>query len=199
MYCHEVRHRREEIEATEELQKHLHTSQEHCTFYSSAIKKSHKVLKYYPQEECCPNTPVYPCSKDIALHYTFDFAQQLQLPYHSRQVRPIYSKNPGCLVCVVILPYQVNYLVDEASTIGENGSLSHGANSVISMLHHFFDQHLLGENKLEFHASNCVGQNKNKSVVAYLCWRCIVGLHKEIVPSSLLDTLDAKSMAFSVW
>jgi len=75
----------------------------------------------------------------------------------------------------------VNYLVDEACTIGENGSLSHGANSVISMLHHFFDQHSLGETKLELHADNCGGQNKNKSVVAYLCWRCIVGLHKEIV------------------
>ena len=94
----------------------------------------------------------------------------------------------------MILPYQVNYLVNEACTIGENG-----ANSMISMLHHFFDQHSLGETKLEFHADNCVGQNKNKSVVAYLCWWCIVGLHKEIVPSSLLDTLDAKSMAFLVW
>ena len=48
------------------------------------------------------------------------------------------------------------------------------------MLHHFFDQHSLSEAKLELHADNCRGQNKNKSVVAYLCWRCIVGLHKEI-------------------
>ena len=76
----------------------------------------------------------------------------------------------------------MNYLVDEACTIGANGSLSHGANSVISMLHHFFDQHSLGETKVELHTDNCGGQNKNKSVVAYLCWRCIVvGLHKEIV------------------
>ena len=77
----------------------------------------------------------------------------------------------------------MNYLVDEACTIGENGSLSHGANSVISMFHHFFDQYSfnIGETKLELHADNCGGKNKNKSVVAYLCWRCIVGLHKEIV------------------
>ena len=175
----------EKIEATEEIQKHLHISQEQCTFYSSAIKKSHEVLKYYPQEECCPNTPVYPCSKDITLYYTFDFAQQLQLLYHSRQVCPIYFKNPRKVqlfgVCCDGVPYQVNYLVDEACTIGENGSPSHGANSVISMLHHFFNQHSLGKTKLILHADNCRGQNKNKSVVAYLCWQCIVGLHKEIV------------------
>ena len=95
----------EKIEATEEFQKHLHISQEHRTFYSSAIKRSHEVLKYYSQEECCPNTPVYPCSKDITLHYTFDFAQQLQLPYHSKQVGPLYLKKNerlSCLVCVVM-------------------------------------------------------------------------------------------------
>lgn len=35
----------EKIEATEDFQKHLHIYQEHRTFYSSAIKKSHEVLK----------------------------------------------------------------------------------------------------------------------------------------------------------
>ena len=34
-----------------------------------------------------------------------------------------------------------------------------------------------------FHADNCVGQNKNKSVLAYLMWRTLVGLNEEIVLS----------------
>ena len=122
--------------------------------------------KLYPQEACCPNTPANPCSKDITLYYTFDFAQQLQLPYHSRQVGPIYFKSPRKVqlfsVCCYGVPYQVNYLVDEACIIGEHGSQSHGSNSVISMLHHFFDQHSLGETKVELHTDNCRGQNKNK-------------------------------------
>ena len=64
----------EKVEATEEFQKHLRVAQEHRTFYSITIKKSNEALKSYPQVECCPKTPVYQCSKDITLHYTFDFA-----------------------------------------------------------------------------------------------------------------------------
>ena len=133
----------------------------------------------YPQNECWPK---YLCSKDITLHYTFDFAQQLQLPYHSRQVGPIYFKTPRKVqlfgVCCDVVPYQVNYLVDDACTIVENGLQSRGSNPVISMLHHFFDQ-------VKLHADNCGGQ-KRMSFVAYLCWLCIVGLHKEITYTFML-------------
>ena len=31
------------------------------------------------------------------VHYTFDFAQQVFLPYHSRQVGPLYYKVPVCV------------------------------------------------------------------------------------------------------
>ena len=67
------------------------------------------------------------------------------------------------------VPYQVNYLIDEASTIGQNGSKSHGPNSIVSMLHHFFSTHSLDETHLQLHADNCAGQNKNKTVASYLC------------------------------
>ena len=67
-----------------------------------------------------------------------------------------------------------------SSTIGQNGSKSHGPNSVVSMLHHFFATHSLDETHSQLHADNCAGQNKNKTVASCLCWRCIVGLHKEI-------------------
>ena len=53
----------------------------------------------------------------------------------------------------------MNYLVDEAVDSGK------GANTVVSLLHHFFDHHSLGEVDVELHADNCVGQNKNNTVL----------------------------------
>ena len=47
----------------------------------------------------------------------------------------------------------MNYLIDEASNTGK------GANTVASMLHHFFANHTLGESEVHLHADNCVGQN----------------------------------------
>ena len=64
-----------------------------------------------------------------------------------------------------------------------NGSKSHGPNSVISMLHHYLLIHGKQERNYHFHADNCVGQNKNKSVLAYFMWRVLVGLNEEILLS----------------
>ena len=52
----------------------------------------------------------------------------------------------------------MNYLIDEAVFVGK------GANTVISLLHHYLSQHSLGECHLHLHADNCVGQNKNNFV-----------------------------------
>ena len=75
------------------------------------------------------------------VHYTFDFAQQVFLPYHSRQVGPLYYKVPLRVqifgICNDGISLPTNYLFNEAQTIGQNGTLSHGPNSVISMLHHY--------------------------------------------------------------
>ena len=57
---------------------------------------------------------------------------------------------------------QVNYLIDEAINTGK------GANSIISMLHHFFEHHSLGESDINLHADNCSGQNKNQSYWPYV-------------------------------
>lgn len=71
-------------------------------------------------------------------------------------------------------------MIDEASNVGK------GANSIISMLHHFFGIHGLGETTAHLHADNCTGQNKNRFMMSYLMWRCLTGLHDEIKMSFLL-------------
>ena len=51
---------------------------------------------------------------------------------------------------------------------------------VISLLHDYFANHRLGEKEYHLHADNGCGQHKNKTVMAYLAWRVIVGLHEKI-------------------
>ena len=61
-----------------------------------------------------------------------------------------------------------------------------GANTVISLLHHFLAHHAVGEVELKLHADNCSGQNKNNTVLQYLQWRVLSGLHKSITMSFML-------------
>ena len=46
----------------------------------------------------------------------------------------------------------MNYLIDEASDTGK------GANTIVSLLHHYFQEHGLGETDVHLHADNCVGR-----------------------------------------
>ena len=98
------------------------------------------------------------------IHYSFDFAQQVHYPpIRYSQDQSMYFKTARkCAVfgvCCEGVPRQVNYLIDEASDVGK------GANTVISLLHHFLEHHGLGEINIGLHADNCVGQNKNNAVL----------------------------------
>ena len=111
-------------------------------------------------------------------------AQQVHYPSNPLQPGPIYFLTPhkcGIFgVCCEAIPRQINDLIDEANDTGK------GANTNVSMLHHFFQVHGLGENSVHLHADNCVGQNKNNTMLHYLIWRVMVGLHKEITLSFLI-------------
>ena len=96
-------------------------------------------------------------------HYSFDFAQQVHYPHNPLQPGPMYFKTARKYavfgVCCEGGPHQINYLIDEASDVGK------GANTVISLLHHFFHNHGMGEVTVGLHADNCVGQNKNNALL----------------------------------
>ncbi|CAB4025635.1 Hypothetical predicted protein [Paramuricea clavata] len=92
---------------------------------------------------------------------------------YSRQT--LISFNPPEAV-----PRQVNFLIDEAVSVGK------GANSTISYLHYFLEHHGFGETDVHFHADNCGGQNKNNFFLRYLSWRVANHLHRTIIYSFLL-------------
>jgi len=112
----------------------------------------------------------------LSLSYSFDHAQQVHYPSNPQQPGPLYFKTPRkCRifgVCDEGNNTQVNYLIDEAQSCGK------GANSNVSMVHHFLQHYTHGEENISLHADNCVGQNKNFLVVSYLAWRIAVGLNK---------------------
>ena len=107
-------------------------------------------------------------------HTVFDHAQQVHYPSNPQQPGTIYFKVPRKCeifgVCDEGNSSQINYLIDEAQSCGK------GANSIESLVHHFLSNFTHGEENILLHADNCVGQNKNNTMVEYLAWRIITGL-----------------------
>ena len=117
-------------------------------------------------------------------HLTFDFAKQLELPCHTREVGPLYFKVGYRIQLFGIAEEarkrQHNYLFAEHQSIGQDGKSAHGPNNVLSMIHHHLQTTLGLADTIHLHCDNCVGQNKNKSVLAYFMWRCFAGLSHSI-------------------
>ncbi|XP_053407975.1 uncharacterized protein LOC123547720 [Mercenaria mercenaria] len=91
------------------------------------------------------------------VHYTFDFSQFLKLPHHSREKGPTFFIQPRKiqLFGFRIDGYrQYNYLLHENQTIGQDGQLAHGPDSVISMLDDAFEKFDMKEDECRIHADN---------------------------------------------
>lgn len=101
------------------------------------------------------------------MHYSFDFAQQISLPYSSQQVAPIYFLSGFKVglfgVDVEPLCKFVLYIISESCLGGK------GANAVISLSFHFIVNFSTGKEKVHFHVDNCTAWNKNNIMVQFLC------------------------------
>ena len=125
-----------------------------------------------------------PNSQPIRVHYSFDYAQQIHFPSDPLQPGPVYF--PTARNCSLFgvhceaLPWQVNFLTDEAGDCGK------GTHSVVSQLHYFFTNHGMGEKEVFLHCDNCTGQNKNNCMIQYLLWRVLTRQHTRICLSFLV-------------
>ena len=54
------------------------------------------------------------------------------------------------------------------------------------MLDYFFNHQCLGETTVTLYADNCTGQNKNNTMIQYLTWRELTGLHYTITISFMV-------------
>jgi hypothetical protein len=52
---------------------------------------------------------------------------------------------------------QSQVLIDESLDVGK------GANTVVSLLHHYLEHHSHGASRVHLNADNCCGQNKNNT------------------------------------
>lgn len=97
--------------------------------------------------------------------------------------RPIYFFTPFKVGLFGIIndtmKVQHNFLIPESV------SISKGANSIVSYLHFFLENHGCGETHLLLHADNCVSQNKNNIMIGYLEWRVLKGFNDSITLSFL--------------
>ena len=154
------------------------------TDLKSHIDKANSEREYY--RESIAGASSATADSDYS-HYTFDFAQQLELPSHTRGAGPLYFKVKYRVQLFGIAEEarhkQANFLFGEQHSIGLDGKKAHGPNAVLSMLHYFLDNASDKKPVLRFHADNCSGQNKNKTVLAYLAWRCATGLSDDITLS----------------
>ena len=151
-------------EANQRLAMHLETARDERAYYNDMISTARE--------------------DNTLCHLTFDFAQQLELPAQSRQVGPLYFKVRFRVqlfgICEEAKKHQTNFVFDEAQSIGPDGSKAHGPNAVISMFDHHLKTECSEQRNLSLHADNCVGQNKNKSVLGYLMWRVLCGMSDTI-------------------
>ena len=127
-------------------------------------REEHQSLQH-PEPDCRP------CYSDfIKAHYTFDFSQCGSISHHSRQVGPLFFETPRKIqifgICMEGSGSQYNYLIDEDQTIGKDGKNAHGPNTVISILHHNFKNHAMGENFAVLHCDNCPGIC---NIISYSC------------------------------
>jgi len=97
-----------------------------------------------------------PCSFKGVAHYSWDYAQQLHYSTNPQQPRPIYFKTArkcGIFgICNDAINYQFDYLIDEIVSTGK------GVNTTISYVHHYLENHGMGETSAFLHADNCIGE-----------------------------------------
>lgn len=162
----------EKLSAMSDFWEHIADARKEQDYYRSCIKSALKEMENWKGGELSN------------VHYTFDFAHHFQLPHHSRQMAPTYFAQLRRIqvfgVRIDSVSKQLNFIVDENQTIGPDGTQTNGPNAVISMLDYALTEHSFGAQKCILHADNCSGQNKNKYVLAYLCWRVMTGRHCEI-------------------
>ncbi|CAG8725367.1 14665_t:CDS:1, partial [Ambispora leptoticha] len=117
------------------------------------------------------------CDRSSFRIFSFDFAQNLELPHDPQQ--------PGKWYYLSLLKAHQFGLVDEGidshwHVIYTEGKALKGANEVASIIHLFLTSTAGDAKKIRLWADNCGGQNKNTCLLWYFLWACHTQIFQEI-------------------
>ena len=87
----DARSEEEKLRAATEMQEHIVRVQRERKVYQECVARAKEGLQGVP----IPEEPVPPMSNDYEdVHITFDFAQGVLIPHHSRQIGALYFLTP---------------------------------------------------------------------------------------------------------
>ena len=152
------------MQSTREMQGHVSLAQSERVVYQQCITEAKSEAEDKGLGQLIRPLPVM--STDYqSVHYTFDFAQNVCIPHHARQMGPLYFLTPRKVQVFGFrndsASQQLNYLIDEDQTIGQDGKQTHGPNAVISMVDNGLTRCSFGEPTFKLHADNCGGEYIN--------------------------------------
>ena len=154
----------EKVQMVEQYKNHLQDAKNNRNYYNKQIDQAS--LDFDNAKDFTVFHPSAHCSFDGVAHYSWDYAQQLHYPTNPQQPGPIYFKTVRkCGIFGIVNDgsgLQHNYLIDEAVSVGK------GANATISYVHHYLENHGMGETKALFHADNCTGKFQNILILEQL-------------------------------
>lgn len=117
-------------------------------------------------------------SINAVVHYSFDWAQNLQTPHFSQQPSQMYFLSPRKVHLFGFhneaIGEQTNYLIDE------NQLLNKGVNGTLSLIFDGIKRLNKGEKHLKLTCDNCAGQNKNNFSLWFYSYLVIAGYYKSI-------------------
>lgn len=169
----------EKLENISAMRSHLEFVAKERDNYRNVIKNSKDEFQLHNSSRSIPNS----CSFSSSIHYSFDMAQQVHIPSNPLQPGPLYFLTPfkvGIfgIMCETINK-QYNYLIPESTSVCK------GANLIVSLFDSYLKNFSHGEKVMYIHADNCVAQNKNNILMAYLAWRVGMKFNQKIILSFL--------------
>ena len=88
-------------------------------------------------------------TNDMTTHYVFDYSQMFSVPPFSQLVGSLYFIIPRKMFWYnSSIPLQTNFLLDEDSTIGKDGTRCHGPNGIICLIYRYLQKSLTKNNIL---------------------------------------------------
>ena len=152
---------REKSECVQIQQEHLNPVQDERELYRNACQEAKNNFEIV-QDTIALDQHHEACSLDTTMHYSFDFAQQVHVPSNPMQPGPIYFKTPRkCGIFGVMceaIPRQINYVIDEASDVGN------GTNTTISYI---ISSKITDSAKLVCICTLTTAQDKTKTITLF--------------------------------